>query len=50
MAYLCGVPRAQAMLLPECVEDFVGPHNPVRVIEAFVEGLDLAKPRVPAGG
>src|SRR3954447_1199188 len=43
MAYLCGVPRAQAMLLPECVEDFVGPNNPVRVIEAFVDGLDLAK-------
>ena len=31
------------MLLPECVEDFVGPENAVRVIEAFVEGLDLAK-------
>src|SRR5215207_4610454 len=43
MAYICGVPRAQAMLLPECVEDFVGPNNPVRVIEAFVEGLDLAQ-------
>jgi transposase len=43
MAYICGVPRAQAMLLPECVEDFVGPNNPVRVIDAFVEGLHLAK-------
>ena len=43
MAYICGVPRAQAMLLPECVEDFVGPENPVRVIDLFVDGLDLAK-------
>ena len=50
MAYLCGVPRAQAMLLPECVEDFVGPNNPVRVIEAFVEGLDLAKLGFPPVG
>ena len=29
------------MLLPECVEDYVGPDNPVRVVEAFVEQLDL---------
>ena len=29
------------MLLPESVEDYVGADNPVRVIEAFVEGLDL---------
>jgi transposase len=43
MAYLRGVPRAQAMLLPECGADFVGPENPVRVLDAFVDGLDLAK-------
>jgi transposase len=43
MAYIRSLPRTQAMLLPECVEDFVGPHNPVRVIDAFVDGLDLAK-------
>lgn len=43
MGYILSVPRSQAMLLPECVEDFVGPENPVRVIDAFVEGLDLAK-------
>jgi transposase len=33
--------RTQAMLLPECVEDYVGADNPVRVVEAFVEQLDL---------
>ncbi len=33
--------RSQAMLLPECVEDYVGADNPVRVVEAFVEQLEL---------
>ena len=41
MSYLCGVSRQQMMLLPESVEDYVGPENPVRVIDAFVDGLDL---------
>lgn len=31
------------LLLPEAVEDYVGPDNPVRFIEAFVEGVDLHK-------
>jgi hypothetical protein len=30
------------LLLPEAVDDYVGPDNPVRFIEAFVDGLDLA--------
>ena len=41
MSYLRGVSRQQIMLLPESVEDYVGPDNAVRVIDAFVEGLDL---------
>ena len=28
-------------MLPECLDDFVGPDNPVRVVEAFVDQLDL---------
>jgi len=28
-------------LLPECLDDFVAEDNPVRVIEAFVDELDL---------
>lgn len=28
--------------MPECLGDFIGEENPVRVIEAFVEELDLA--------
>jgi transposase len=39
--FIGGADRTQAMLLPECVEDYVGPDNPVRVVEAFVEQLDL---------
>ena len=34
--------RAQFMLLPECLDDFVGEDNPVRVVDAFIEELDLA--------
>jgi transposase len=30
-----------ATLLPDCLEDYVSDDNPVRVIEAFVDGLDL---------
>jgi transposase len=29
------------LLLPEAVDDYVGPDNPVRFIDAFVDGLDL---------
>jgi transposase len=39
--FIEGTDRNQAMLLPECVEDYVGPDNPVRVVETFVEQLDL---------
>ena len=42
MSYLCGVSRQQRMLLPDTVEDYVGPENPVRVVDAFVGGLDLS--------
>ncbi len=41
MAHLVGTDRSQLLLLPEAVDDYVGPDNPVRFIEAFVDGLDL---------
>lgn len=41
MAHLSGTDRSQLLLLPESVDDYVGPDNPVRFIEAFVGGLDL---------
>jgi transposase len=33
--------RAQTLLLPEAVEDYVGPDHPVRFLDAFVAQLDL---------
>lgn len=42
MRYMTGTPRSQSLLLPERVDDYVGPNNPVRFIDAFVDGLDLA--------
>jgi transposase len=39
--FIEGADRTQVSLLPECVEDYVAEDNPVRVIEAFVEQLDL---------
>ena len=41
MSYRYGISREQTMLLPESVEDYVGGDNAVRVIDAFVEGLDV---------
>ncbi len=38
-----GVARSQATLFPECLEDWIGEDNPVRVIDVFVDGLDLAE-------
>jgi transposase len=33
--------RGQSTLFPECLEDWIGEDNPVRVIDVFVEELDL---------
>jgi transposase len=36
-----GVDRGQSTLFPECVDDWIDKDNPVRVIDVFVEELDL---------
>lgn len=36
-----GTDRGQTSLLPPSVEDYIGADHPVRVIDAFVEGLDV---------
>ena len=36
-----GTSREQMLLLPESLENYVGPRNPVRFIEEFVNELDL---------
>jgi transposase len=42
MTHISGFERSQLLLLPEAVDDYFGPDNPVRFIDAFVDGLDLA--------
>ena len=38
-----GADREQSTLFPECLEDWIGEDNPVRVIDVFVDELDLAE-------
>ena len=38
-----GADRGQSTLFPECVADWIGEDNPVRVIDVFVDELDLAE-------
>ena len=42
MAHISGFERSQLLLLPEAIDDYVGGDNPVRFIDAFVDGLDLS--------
>jgi len=41
MNYIRGSDREEILLLPEALEDYIGPENPVRFIDAFVGQLDL---------
>src|SRR5213080_2105015 len=41
--FIDGADRGQSTLFPECVEDWIGEDNPVRVIDVLVDGLDLAE-------
>lgn len=36
-----GEDRSQSLLLPERLDDYICEDNPVRVVEAFAEELDL---------
>jgi transposase len=37
-----GEDRRQGALLPEYLDEYISEENPVRVIDVFVDGLDLA--------
>jgi transposase len=41
--FIQGEDRAQGILLPGCLDDYVGEANPVRVVDVFVDELDLGK-------
>tara|TARA_R100001377_G_scaffold7162_1_gene3816 strand:+ start:693 stop:1061 length:369 start_codon:yes stop_codon:yes gene_type:complete len=40
--FIKGVNRSQSTLFPESLNDFVNAENTVRVIDVFIEALDLA--------
>jgi len=39
--FIQGESRTQSTLFPECLDDYIGEENPVRVVDVFVEQLDL---------
>src|SRR5499425_3798218 len=39
--FIEGEERTQITLMPECLEDYIAEDNPVRVVEVFVNELDL---------
>lgn len=41
MEYIAGENRNQMILFPENIEDYISEDNPVRVIDVYVESLDL---------
>ncbi len=41
MGFVEGVPRQQAVMFPELLDDYIADDNPVRFIDAFIESLDL---------
>src|SRR5471032_1248972 len=41
--FIEGEDRGQGTLLPELLDDYVAENNPVRIVDAFVDELDLSK-------
>ena len=41
--FVAGADRTQSTLLPESLDDWVDESNPVRVIDAFVDALNVAE-------
>ena len=39
--FIEGADRSRVTLFPDCLDDWIDEDNPVRVVDAFVEGLDL---------
>ncbi len=46
MGYICGEDRSQQQLFPATLEELIDPNNPVRVIDAFVDHLNMADFRI----
>lgn len=39
--FIAGEDRTQITLLPECLDDYIAEDNPIRVVEVFVDEMDL---------
>jgi transposase len=39
--FIVGQDRSQVTLLPECLDDFVGEDNTARLVDAFINGLEM---------
>jgi transposase len=42
MEFISGESREQIIMLPDCIDDYITDNNSVRVIEAYINSLDLA--------
>jgi transposase len=42
MEFISGESREQIIMLPDCIDDYITADNSVRVIEAYINSLDLA--------
>ena len=43
MEFIIGEDRGQSSLLPDCLDDYIGEENTARVIDAYVESLDMSQ-------
>ena len=43
MSYIQGVSRKQAVLFPDTVDDYIEEDDPARLMDLFVDRLDLQK-------
>ena len=43
MEYIGGEGRDQIIMMPDCIDDYVGENNSVRVIDAYVNNLNLVE-------
>ena len=43
MSYIKGRDRSQLTLMPECIDDLIDKDSPVRVIDAFIDSLDICE-------
>lgn len=39
--FIEGEDRSQFTWLPECLDDYIGEDNPVRIVDVFVDEIDL---------